>query len=286
MMKNIDEQCFHDALVLGVRVDATRLDEVVKLAVNAIERRQQLWITTPNPEITLAAARHEEYRSILNSSDLAIADGVGLLAAAQYASWKSDLQKQGSVSWIQRLWLVVKVVWGILVDRSLLVCLPEQVSGDELVGKLLVTANEKKWRVFLLGGQGDTAAQAEQRLREKFPDAEIVSDPGAVIIRAETEEERARVIERIEGFSPHLLFVGYGAPWQELWLYKNRQQLQTHVMIGVGGTLDVLAGKVIDAPRWMRARGLKWLWRLVTEPTRLPRIWKAVAVFGWKVFSE
>lgn len=92
------------------------------------------------------------------------------------------------------------------------------------------------------------------------------------------------VIDKINKFNPDLLFVAFGNPKQEIWIYDNLLKLNIGGAMAVGGSLRYLAGLSSLPPVWMEKVGLEWLWRLVTEPFRLPRIWNAVVVFPWKVF--
>jgi UDP-N-acetyl-D-mannosaminuronic acid transferase (WecB/TagA/CpsF family) len=95
-----------------------------------------------------------------------------------------------------------------------------------------------------------------------------------------------RVVQEINNYRPQLLFVAYGVPWEEIWLARNWDKLRVNVGIGIGGTLDEAAGVVSPTPEWMRRRGLRWLWRLIRQPRkRWIRIWRATAVFGWRVFK-
>lgn len=113
----------------------------------------------------------------------------------------------------------------------------------------------------------------------------ITSFLGTQDISKETKEERKRVINKINDFRPHLLFVAYGAPYQELWIAKNLPLLRARVAMGVGGAFDYLAGKVPRAPKWIRNMGLEWLYRLIREPWRLKRQ-LALVKFIWLVLNE
>jgi N-acetylglucosaminyldiphosphoundecaprenol N-acetyl-beta-D-mannosaminyltransferase len=94
------------------------------------------------------------------------------------------------------------------------------------------------------------------------------------------------VVDRTNSFAPHLLFVAFGNPKQEIWIHKNLSKLNIGSAMAVGGTLCYIAGLVALPPKWMESLGLEWLWRLIHEPKRIKRIWNAVVVFPIKVFQS
>lgn len=134
-------------------------------------------------------------------------------------------------------------------------------------------------RIFLLGAAPGVAERAAEKLKENNHLLEVGTFSGSP--KPEDEEE---IIEKINAFSPTLLFVAFGAPAQELWIARNLPKLNTvKVAMGVGGAFDFISGKRKRAPKWMQKMGCEWLWRLVLEPRRFKRIWNAVIVFPWMV---
>ena len=93
------------------------------------------------------------------------------------------------------------------------------------------------------------------------------------------------MIRAVAGSRPDILFVAFGAPRQEKWIRRHLAELQVPVAIGVGGSFDVLAGRVARAPQWMQRTGLEWLYRVVREPSRLPRMW-ALPRLIWMTLRE
>lgn len=269
--------------ILGVGVDRMGMEEVMEKLEEVIEGRKKALAVTPNPEIILAAQGDGELKEILNKADLAIPDGVGLLAAGKFLQ---QCQISNVKCQMFKFWSGFRVGWAVLFDRKYLGVIPEQVSGDILFAKLIEWASEMGWRVFLLGGRPGVAKEAERRLKEKYPKLKIESSRGAEEIREESKEQKEKIINQINIYRPQLLFVAYGAPWQEKWLARNWQDLKVNVALGIGGTLDEIAGVVSPTPRWMRRAGLRWLWRLATQPKRWKRIWRATVVFGWRVFKR
>ncbi len=155
----------------------------------------------------------------------------------------------------------------------------ERISGVELVEEILKRANEKREKVFLLGASSGVAEAAASRMALLYPNAVYGWFEGAKTVAVEANEESSMTIAKINGFEPDYLLVAYGSPWQDIWIEDNRPYLRARVAVGVGGVLDEWAGRVAICPRWVDEMGLKWLFRLVHEPWRLPRVMK-VFQFG------
>jgi N-acetylglucosaminyldiphosphoundecaprenol N-acetyl-beta-D-mannosaminyltransferase len=374
--------------ILGVKVDGMKMGEVVEKLEEVVKKDRKALVVTPNPEMILKAQEDEEFRGILNGAEVAVPDGVGLLAAAKYLQLvqNSEFRIQNSVKdlplrvdppagggvekmgrrgetrhpeldsgskdWIpdpsnsagrqirnddgqvssnsnlfdivQRVGLGLRVGWAVVFNRKFLNTIPEQVAGDKLFERLIKLASERGWRVFLLGGEEGVAKEAGRRLMEKYPKLEIETSSGAVDIKGELRIQESEfrsqkeavtlrakrsgveksgvrrwpgfstssnnnndeIIKVINKFRPQMLFVAYGAPWQEKWLARNWDKLKVNVGMGIGGTLDEMVGVVSPTPEWLRRLGLRWLWRLIRQPRRVARIWRAVVVFAWRVFRS
>src|SRR5258706_3121538 len=144
------------------------------------------------------------------------------------------------------------------------------IPGRILFGKLIELADKKGWRVFLLGGLNNEAALTAKILKANNPKLKIETSGESTV--------------NINKFKPDLLFVAFGNPKQEIFTAKYLPKLNVGGMMAVGGAFRYIAGMSPLPPKWMEEFGLEWLWRLVTEPVRLARIWNAVVVFPWKVF--
>jgi N-acetylglucosaminyldiphosphoundecaprenol N-acetyl-beta-D-mannosaminyltransferase len=169
----------------------------------------------------------------------------------------------------------VGVLWAA---RRLGQPLRERVTGIDLAQALFQAGESLGWRVFLLGGQPGVAAEAAARQAELYP--------GLVFAHAHgyfRPAEEAALTEQIRAFRPHILLAGLGAPRQEIWL--NAHMDLASVTVGVGGALDVLAGRKKRAPLWMRRSGCEWLYRLAREPGRIRRQW-ILPLFVWRVIKE
>lgn len=155
--------------------------------------------------------------------------------------------------------------------------LKERVTGTDLMREILQTCKQK---IFLLGANEGVA----KKVAEIWNTANIV---GTFAGSPKASEEH-KIREIINDSGAEILFVAYGAPAQEMWIYRNLKYLKTvKLAIGVGGAFDFLAGKVKRAPAWMRKCGLEWLYRLIKEPKRAKRIYNAVVKFPIKfIFSS
>lgn len=218
--------------VLGVKINAISLKKALSLVERWVKTNKQYQIVTPNPEQVILTQKDRYFAKALNEADLAIADGAGIV-------WVAKRQN-------------VKL---------------ERLSGTDLMLALCKIASKKKWRVFLLGGR----KAAEKAAGKLSAGLKIKSHPGSKNIKQESLSERRQIIKAINDFKPHLLFVAYGAPWQELWIKKNLSKLKVKVAMGVGGAFDYISGKTPRAPGFVRNLGLEWLFRLIVEPWRLKR---------------
>jgi len=225
------------ANILGIPVDDVTLDEVIARACDWLNREPDRLhqIVTTNPEFLVEARKNAHFRSVLARSDLATADGVGVLIAA----------------------------------RLLRQPLRERVTGVELV-ESLAAEGDANIRLFLLGAGPGIAARAAGQLRRRFPEVEICG----VWEGSPRPIDAADILSRIEAARATILLVAYGAPRQDLWIDAHRDELVACgivVAIGIGGALDFLAGAVPRAPQIVRRFGFEWLYRLIRQPWRWRR---------------
>lgn len=254
--------------VLGVDVNEIDRVETIKKIYGWIQGRGHLkHVVTIYSEFLLMAEKDKEFKRAITKAELVVPDGVGVLAAMKYA------KAPGVLSGLQT---------GLEGLRGEL---GEAVTGVWLFEELVRLAVGNGWRVFLLGGFGDTAERLTRKLKRDNPKLVIQSDAGEQRV-GENEKENERVIKRINEFKPDLLMVAYGPVVQEKWIYRNKKKLKAKVAIGLGGTFDEVLGEFPKTPVWMEKRGLKALWRLLVQPKRLPRILKGVLVFPWRVFRD
>jgi len=139
---------------------------------------------------------------------------------------------------------------------------PEKIVGAGLILDIAKLARDNNLSVYLLGGYADTPKIVAEKLNATLYSNKNPGD--------------ASVIEDINESNPDILLVAYGPIKQEKWIYENLPKLTSvKLVIGVGGSFDYIAGKRLSPPKWMRKIGLEWLWRLITQPQRIKRIWQA-----------
>jgi N-acetylglucosaminyldiphosphoundecaprenol N-acetyl-beta-D-mannosaminyltransferase len=146
--------------------------------------------------------------------------------------------------------------------------LPERVTGCDLMERLLERAETKGWRVYLLGARNDVLGRAVERLRSRYPRLIVCGSHHGYF---DQQAEGAAVVEDIRAACPHILFVAFSSPKKEYWLAEHLAATGVPFGMGVGGSIDVIAGFTRRAPMWMQRAGLEWLFRLVQEPRRLAR---------------
>jgi len=148
--------------------------------------------------------------------------------------------------------------------------LPERVTGSDLVPLSLEHSKSRGGiKVFLLGAASGIADLAADRIQQRWPHVQVVGTYSPPFGFEHNPEENQQILDRIELARPDLLVVGFGAPKQEIWLSRHRDQLRARVAIAAGATIDFLAGKQVRAPRWVQAARLEWFFRAATDPKRL-----------------
>ena len=234
-MKNMSKKIDHSVQILGVRITGTKRSQVlIKIGL----QRKNLWhLATVNPEFVMQARSNPRFAQTLEECQMTVADGWGIV-------------------WAARILGLPEV---------------ERVSGSDLVQWILAEANRKEQKLFLLGARTGVAEAAAKRISVKYPHVRVSWFEGARTVAVEGKDEASMTIAKINAFEPDYLLVAYGSPWQDMWIEENRPYLRAKVAIGVGGALDELAGIVPMCPKWLDELGLKWLFRLVTEPWRIKR---------------
>lgn len=250
-MKKDTEKGLTFKKILGVKISSSRKREVLGFIESSLEENKKIFIVTPNPEQLVLATKDSNFLQVLNQADLSLPDGVGLVWAGKILG--KDIR--------------------------------ERISGVDLMLDLCRLAGKNGWRVFLLGGGPGVAKKAAERLTINYQLSTINYYEGAKDIKNETPQEREEAIKKINQFRPHLLFIAYGAPYQEKWLHQSLSKLNIRIGMVVGGALDYISGRVKRAPRVCRRLGLEWLWRLIHEPWRIKRQVKLLK-FVWLVLRE
>ncbi|RQD67394.1 MAG: glycosyltransferase [Tindallia sp. MSAO_Bac2] len=234
--------------IMGVPIHPVDEGEVKRLIEDYLKSHETQSIMTPNPEMVMEAQKNTKLMEALKRSDLVIPDGIGLIIV-------SKVKKKG---------------------------LMQRVTGIDTMEQILNVSNEKKQKVFLLGGKPGVASEAADKIRDMHKGIGIAGSHHGYFSDSETD----RILKTIHNASPDVLLVGLGFPRQEIWIHDNRHRLPCKIVMGIGGSLDVYAGKVKRAPAAFQRIGLEWLYRLLKEPWRIKRmavlpqfLWKAL----WKL---
>ncbi len=156
----------------------------------------------------------------------------------------------------------------VLVSKLLGRPLKGRLTGADLTPELAKLSAAKGYRIFLLGSSDENALKAIEILQEQYPGAQFVGhySPAAAPLDKMDNEE---IVRRVHVARPDILLVAFGNPKQELWIHRNRERLKVPVSIGIGGTLDMIAGTTRRAPIFMQQLGMEWMWRMLQEPKRL-----------------
>lgn len=223
------------ATILGIPVHAYTMDESVALLSEKTAAHERCFVVTANAEIIMMAQEDAEYRRLLlEDTDIILPDGAGTVWAGNYLGY------------------TVK----------------ERVAGYDLYVRLLEESAARGFKVFFLGGTPGVAEAAAEEGRRRWPELQVVGCRDGYF---KPEEEDAIVAE-INASGADILFAALGAPKQEKWLQRHAKALKPYLLMGIGGSFDVLAGKVKRAPKWMQEARLEWFYRLCKQPKRFVRM--------------
>ncbi|MCX5800436.1 MAG: WecB/TagA/CpsF family glycosyltransferase [Candidatus Eisenbacteria bacterium] len=239
--------------LLGVTVHNVTSAHAVRAIDGFVSSRTPHKIIVANAAKLVKAQKDSELLQALHTSNLVTADGISIVLGAR--------------------------IFGVK--------LLERVTGSEhLVPLSCELAARKGYSVFFLGASPGIAEKASLILKRQFPALRIAGtySPAYNILRDQTETERS--IRLVNDASPDILFVALGTPKQEKWISRNLEKLGVPVTIGVGATLDFIAGAVARPPAWVHRVGFAWLYRLVHDPKRLWRRNLEGVVFLWLVLRE
>ncbi len=217
--------------LLGVRVDA--FDILGLLArVDELILRGAATVAYANVHVLNECARTPALRDFLNAADICFCDGSGVVLGA----------------------------------RMLGTDLPQRMTGADWIWDFAAHC-EGRHRVFWVAGEPGVTAAAAEKLRERHPNLDVISEHG---YHPKSGPENDALIARINAASPAIVLVGMGTPTQEIWVAENRARIQAPVVWVVGATADFVSGKVSRGPAWLH-NNQEWLARLITEPRRLWR---------------
>ncbi len=241
--------------ILGVNIDKVSVESASDRIMEYIENGdKRRCVFTPNSEIIMAAYRDSEFCKILNSADILTADGIGVV----YAS------------------------------RILKNPIESRAAGYDTACSVLSKGAKKSIGVYLFGAKPGVADKAAEVICERYKGIRVVGTADGYF----NDNKEKEIIADINLVKPDLLFVCLGAPKQEKWIHKHKDELDFGVCMGIGGSLDVFAGTAKRAPDFYCKHGLEWFYRLVKEPKRairmldLPKFALTVIVHGKKFKQE
>lgn len=283
------------ANILNITITSTPkkelLNQLQERLVKITKITKPVFIATPNPEQILLTLKDEKFKNVLDSSDINIPDGSGLISAYNFLKkYSYSFPFSAFVYFFQGIVTGIETLWGRSDDSF------KQIKGREFFLDLIKIADQYKLKVFLLGGEDGVAEKSAQYLSNKyknisfnFYEGPMLNSSGFPINRIEEEKEQF-ALKMLNTFKPEILYVAFGAPKQEKWVYRHIQNLNTKIVMVVGGTFNYYASNSKLPPKFLE--NFEWLWRLIAEPfsrssqnIRLKRIFNAVVVFPWTVFK-
>ena len=230
---------------LGVDVSTHGYTELLKRLMNDIDEKRNAFIVAINPEKVMKAQQDEELKTLLNKATYQIPDGIGVVLAS--------ILKGGKIR--------------------------ERVTGIDMMLRLCEESAKQGKKVFLYGAKPGIADAARKKLEEIYPTIQIVGTMNGY------EKDQEVIKNAINESKADIVFVALGSPTQEYWIINNMEQLHASVFQGVGGSFDVVSGRLKRAPMFFQKIGLEWFYRLVKEPWR----WRRQLIlpsFLWKVLRK
>lgn len=222
--------------LFGIKIHNITMGEVIQKIDEMIRTNVKGYIVTPNVDHIVKLQKDNEFKNAYRNASLVLADGM-------------------------------PIVWGSRLAGSGIV---ERVAGSDLMPEVCKYAWENRKRIFMLGAGPGVAVKAAESLMDRYKGL-MVDTYSPSYGFEKNMEENEHIIHMINKTKPDILFVGVGAPKQEKWLYNNLDKLDVKVGVGIGASIDFIAGNMRRAPKWMRKYGLEWFYRFISEPGRLFR---------------
>lgn len=244
-----------------VGIDQVDNQKTIQKIEEFIVSKKPHQIVTPDTLAVLRARKDPEYHAILKSADLVTPDGAGILWAATTLNYP----------------------------------LSERVTGIDIIHNICQLAAKKGYSLYLLGSYPGVASDAALNLTEKYPGIKIAGTHHGYFSCEDSQncenvknsnsgknKEEEEIIAEIKEKRPDILLAGMGVPKQEKWISKNLDKLDIPVCMGVGGSFDVLSGRIPRAPLWMQRHGMEWIYRSIKQPNRVFQVF-ALFYFIWLV---
>ncbi len=271
--------------IAGLRVSSITKQELLTTLSDRLSSDQKTFIITPYSEFLFHALADRSVLETFNKADFSVPDGIGLFWASTFLEIPFTVQSHTAKA-LQAFWQVFYTGLSILCyPKKIRSAFAEKIPGSDLIWDLGALAEKNNLSVYFLGGFGDTPKLVAEKMSAVFK--------GQLSIAGFSDKNPGdlSVIEDIQKAKPDILFVAYGPITQEQWIVEHKEDLPAKLFIGLGGTFDYIAGKRLSPPKWVRSIGLEWLYRLITQPYRIKRIFNAVFglvlyVVRYKVFMS
>ena len=233
------------ACILGFPVDLVNMDEAVVRAEQYINNSTGGHVVTLNPEMIMQGLKNTELKTALKCAELIIPDGIGII---------KSLAKIG----INHI---------------------KQLPGIEFSEKLISVCAQKNYSVAFIGASKEVLDLMISNIKSKYPELNILYSHDGFF----DNNQESKLLQDLIETKPNVLFLALGVPKQELWILKHKRELLSTLMVGVGGSFDVWAGKIKRAPYLFRKFGLEWFYRLLSQPSRFSRMFPTLPLFFIKV---
>ena len=234
--------------ICGVTIHNVSMNEALDEFERFVNIGLPVSVVTPNVDHIVKLQFDAAFHDVYARSSLILADGVPLLWAARFLGTP----------------------------------LKEKISGSDLFPMLCKIASQKGWRVFFLGGREGAASKAAEILKVRYPGLIVCGICSPDFGFEKDPILNNKIIQMIQESKPDFLFIGLGAPKQEIWADKYKDIYKVPVSIGIGVSFEFISGMVKRAPVWMQQIGLEWFWRLLMEPRRL---WKRYLIDDMQFFG-
>ncbi|MFH1456918.1 MAG: WecB/TagA/CpsF family glycosyltransferase [Patescibacteria group bacterium] len=276
--------------ILDIKINILSKIELLEKIKELLQSNRQKQLVTTNPEFIIEAQKNQEFKNILNSSWLSVADGYGIRLASKYCELATNFQFSIFNFKININFKFQKIIinflrglavawWGITKNNKRLDIVKEIITGVDLMQDIASVIPAKagiQLKIFLLGGYGNTPKLVAKNLKKINNNLKI----DYCIFEGDNK------IDKINNFQPEILFVALNHPKAQIWINNNLAKMPSvKLAIGVGGAFDYISGKVKRAPKnWLLS--YEWLYRLFKQPKRIKRIFNACVKFPWAVFSN
>lgn len=221
--------------ILSVNISKKNISETMSLFCEWIDNNAKKRVCVTPVNCVLWARENEKLRTLYNTSDLNLADGVPLLWASKFLGNK----------------------------------IRGRVTGLDLLPQFTEIAAKNNYSFFFLGAKDGVAEALAKKLKHDHPNLNVVGYYSPPFAERFSDEENKKMIEMINAVKPNVLWVSLTAPKQDYWIHEHLNELNVNIAIGVGGAFEVTAGLIKRAPKWMQKNGLEWLFRFLQEPKRL-----------------